>query len=283
MMEQHAPPVIVGFVADLMFTTKIANVARHCGFTMRWIETAVSLHPDEETAPEPLGEALHGRTGQLFRQITQWQPALLLFDLNNEAIPWRQWLPALKSSPATRRIPIMAYGSHVDVATLQEAERLGADFVYPRSRFTAAMPQLFQECARLPDYGALADFCKRPLPPLARKGIELFNQGQYYQCHDALETAWRQETSEGRNMYRGILQIGVACYQISRGNWRGAVKMLLRARQWLAPLPDRCQGVNVARLRDNAAEIYDALVEGGPDGTADFAWEIVRPVEMAPI
>ncbi len=247
---------------------------------MKWIETAVSLHPDEDAAPEPLGEALHGRTGQLFQQITQWQPALLLFDLGNDAIPWRQWLPALKSSPATRRIPIMAYGAHVDVAALREAERLGADFVYPRSRFAAVMPQLFRECARAPDYDALADFCKRPLPPSAREGVKLFNRGQYYQCHDALEEAWRQEKSPGRDLYRGILQIGVACYQIARGNWRGAVKMLLRARQWLEPLPGQCQGVNVARLRANAADIYDSLKVLGPDRVEDFDFALVERIEV---
>jgi len=280
MTEKRTQPIIVGFVADLMFTMKIANVARHSGFEMKWIETAVSLSDDEASLPEPLGESLHGRTGQLFRQITQWQPALLLFDLGNDAIPWRKWLPALKSSPATRRIPIMAYGSHVDVATLQEAEQLGADFVYPRSRFTAVMPQLFRECARVPDYAALTDFCERPLPPLAREGIELFNQGQYYQCHDALEEAWRQEKGPGRDLYRGILQIGVACYQILRGNYRGAVKMLLRARQWLEPLPDQCQGVNIARLRANAAEIYDNLTALGSDRIKDFDPGLIQPIEL---
>ncbi len=277
-MEKRTQPIIVGFVADLMFTMKIANVARHSGFEMKWLETAVSLN-DEETLAEPLGESLYGRTGHLFEQITQWQPALLLFDLNNDAIPWRQWLPSLKSSPATKRIPIMAFGSHKDVETMQDAKRLGADFVYARSRFTSAMPQLFRECARVPDYAVLAEFCERPLPPLAQAGIELFNQRQYYQCHDALEEAWRQEKSPGRDLYRGILQIGVACYQILRGNYRGAVKMLLRARQWLEPLPDQCQGVNITRLRANAAEIYDSLTALGPNHIEEFDPNLIQPIE----
>ncbi|NKQ34191.1 MAG: DUF309 domain-containing protein [Chloroflexi bacterium] len=280
MTEKRTQPIIVGFVADLMFTMKIANVARHSGFEMKWIETAVSLGDDEASLPEPLGESLYGRTGHLFEQITQWQPALLLFDLNNDAIPWRQWLPSLKSSPATKRIPIMAFGSHKDVETMQDAKRLGADFVYARSRFTSAMPQLFQKCARVPDYAALTDFCERPLPPLAQEGIELFNQGQYYQCHDALEEAWRQEKGPGRDLYQGILQIGVACYQILQENYRGAVKMFLRARQWLEPLPDQCQGVNIARLRANAAEIYDSLTDLGPDRIEEFDPGLIKEIEI---
>ena len=57
------------------------------------------------------GEALHGRDGRLFERVTRTQPALLLFDLNNAAIPWRQWIAALKSSAATRRIPCLLYTS----------------------------------------------------------------------------------------------------------------------------------------------------------------------------
>ena len=53
-----------------------------------------------------------------------------------------------------------------------------------------------------------------------------------------LKEAWRQDTGAARDFYRGILQVGIAYYQIERGNYRGAVKMLLRVRQWLDPLPD---------------------------------------------
>jgi len=48
-----------------------------------------------------------------------------------------------------------------------------------------------------------------------------------------------------RELYRAILQVGIAYYQIERGNHRGALKMLLRSVQWLAMLPDRCQGIDV--------------------------------------
>ena len=68
------------------------------------------------------------------------------------------------------------------------------------------------------------------------EGITLFNQGKFYQCHDALEEAWKQDRSLGRDLYRAILQIGIAYYQIKRGNYRGGLKMLLRVRQWLDPL-----------------------------------------------
>ncbi len=274
-------PLIVAFVADLMFTTRIQNVVDHLGWRIEWLETAASLptphSPDQVERP---GEALHGTEGKLFEQITTWQPALILFDLNNRQIPWRRWVPILKSSPATRRIPILAFGPHEDKEAMQAAKKLGANFVVGRSRFTSAMPELLQKYARVPDQAALAASCAEPLAELAKEGIALFNKGEYYKCHDALEEAWKQDQSPARELYRGILQVGIAIYQVQRGNYRGAMKMLLRLRQWLDPLPPVCRGVNVAKLRQNAAEIQAILTELGPERLDAFDTAVVQPIEF---
>jgi predicted metal-dependent hydrolase len=273
-------PLIVGFVSDLIFMSKIENVTRRLGYRVAWVERAADVGAAEPHGREAPGEMLHGLGGRLFELVTSRQPALLLFDLANEAIPWRRWIPALKSSPATRRIPILCFGPHEDVETMTEARRVGADLVLARSRFVADMPELFQKHARTPDHAALEAGCGEALPALVREGIALFNQGEYYKCHDALEEAWMAEQRPIRDLYRGILQVGIAFYQIERGNYRGAVKMLLRVRQWLEPLPDVCQGVNVARLRENATAVHAALVALGPDKTAAFDRSLFVPIEL---
>ncbi len=276
-------PLIVAFVADLMFTPRIQNVVDHLGWRVEWVGTAVSIGPTHSPdQPERPGESLHGTEGKLFEQITAWQPALLLFDLNNSQIPWRRWMPILKSSPATRRLPILAFGPHEDKETMQDAKRLGANWVVGRSRFTSAMPDLLQKYARIPDRAALAVSCAEPLAELAREGIALFNQGEYYKCHDTLEEAWMADASPARELYRGILQVGIAYYQIQRGNYRGAIKMLLRVRQWLDPLPPVCRGVNIARLRQNAAEVQAILTELGPERIEAFDTAVIQPIEYEP-
>ena len=272
LMTSDTPkPLVVAFVADLMFTMRIQQVIDHLGYQVIWIETADQLDSlGIRKTPEPLGELLHGREGRLFEQVAMWQPALLLFDLNNAAIPWRDWIAALKSAAATRRVPIMCFGSHEDVSTMSAAKSAGADAVLARSRFTADMPALLQRYARIPDRAALAVTCAEPLSELAREGIEQFNRGEYYAAHDALEEAWVVDEGIGRDLYRGILQVGIAYYQIEHGNYRGAVKMLLRVRQWLDPLPDACRGVDVARLRADVDRVYTALVALGSDRVQEF-------------
>jgi predicted metal-dependent hydrolase len=118
--------------------------------------------------------------------------------------------------------------------------------------------------------------CLRPLPPHAITGLEYFNAGRYFEAHEELETAWRAEKSPIRELYRGILQVGVAYYHIQRGNYKGALKMLRRCRQWLDPLPDECCGVNLARLRHDFGQVEAELLREQPIQPAAFEF---RPVQ----
>lgn len=273
--------LIVAFVSDIMFITKINYVIQHLGYHVRWVEEASKFgEEDEELRQETVGEKLYGQEGQLFERITSWQPALLLFDLTNDTVPWKEWIPHLKLSAATRRIPILAYGPHVSGELLQEAKRLGADFVYPRSRFSMAMPQLLQEHVRVPEFDAIQDACQEPLSDLALLGLEKFNERAYYTCHDDLEEAWRQDEGPGRDLYQGVLQVAIAYYQIERGNYRGAIKMLLRMRQWLSPLPPTCRGVDVQKLLADATIVQDALLGLGPERIGEFDMTLFKPVRF---
>jgi predicted metal-dependent hydrolase len=109
-------------------------------------------------------------------------------------------------------------------------------------------------------------------------GIEKFNAGEYYAQHDLLEAQWMAEIRPIRDLYRAILQVGVAYYHITRGNYRGAHKMLLRSVQWLAILPDVCQGVDIRQLREDSAQVRAAL-ETLPEG-ASFDITFLRPVRL---
>lgn len=281
MTNNTQAPLIVVFADNLMITTRIAQVIDHIGYRAVWIESAEQLDQlGRKATPEPLGEQLHGREGRLFELLAQWQPALLVFDLNNDSVPWREWIAVLKSAAATRRIPVMAYSSHVEVEAINDAKSAGADVVLARGRFLGDMPDLLQKHARIPDRAALAGACAEPLSELARAGIERFNEGAYYPAHDSLEEAWVRDTGPGRDLYRGILQIGIAYYQLQQGNYRGAVKMLLRVRQWLTPLPDVCRGVDVAALRDDVERVYAAVVELGPERLEEFDTGLFGPVKL---
>jgi len=90
--------------------------------------------------------------------------------------------------------------------------------------------------------------CADDLSPLVMKGIEEFNRGEFFEQHESLEAAWRAEPRPVRELYQGILQVGVACYQIERGNLRGALKMFERGLRRLRQFTPECLGIDVSRL-----------------------------------
>ena len=104
-----------------------------------------------------------------------------------------------------------------------------------------------------------------PLHPKARQGIALFNEGEYYQAHEPLEAAWMQTPSPERDLYQGILQIGLAYYQITRGNYRGALKMFRRGHRNLTPLGDSALGIDIAQLQADALAVENNLRQLGPE------------------
>lgn len=91
--------------------------------------------------------------------------------------------------------------------------------------------------------------CSGVLHPQALLGLRLFNQGNYFESHEAFETAWRAETGRVRCLYQGILQIGVAYHHIQHHNYRGAVNLLRRGCDYLARFTGTCREIDVARLR----------------------------------
>jgi rubrerythrin len=125
-----------------------------------------------------------------------------------------------------------------------------------------------------------ADSCSGAMHPRARDGISLFNRGEYFEAHEALEDAWRAETDKIRDLYRGVLQIAVVYLHITRGNYLGALKVYERSKRWLRDWPDVCQGIKVGKLRLDAETAISELRRLGQEKTGQFDRSLLQPVEI---
>lgn len=279
-------PLILTLVSDLFFAVQIEGAVRALGYRLERVERADQVEPDStEAAPYEhgwayLGEPLAGRGAGFVAQLVEWQPALVIVEMQSQAIPWADWVAAMKSSPATRRIPVLAYGPHVDLDLRAKALAAGCDVVLAQGRLVSALPELITKYARQVDEAGLQTDCQGEPSALALKGIELFNHREYFEAHEELELAWGAETGPVRELYRGILQVAVAYLQIERRNYKGALKMFLRLRQWLDPLPDECLGINVAQLRSDALAARAELEALGPERMDDFDAGLLKPVAL---
>ena len=275
-------PWIVAFVADLFFSTRIEDAGRRLGYPAIVIETADQIGPpDSQPLDRQFAEHLIGRGATLIDQLTRWKPGLIIFDLGNSAIPWQEWIPLITSVPATRRFPVLCFGSHVDVETMRTAMEAGAREVVARSRFISDLQELIQKHIQVIDHQAIRESCQEQLSKEALRGLEEFNRGEYFEAHESLEAAWMDDPTPGRELYRAVLQVAVAYFQIKRGNYKGAAKMFLRLRQWIEPLPDECRGVDIAQLRYSAAMVHQALLALGPERIGEFDQSLLKPVKYA--
>jgi predicted metal-dependent hydrolase len=119
------------------------------------------------------------------------------------------------------------------------------------------------------------------LPDLALKGIEEFNRGEFYECHEYLEEAWMQEKRRVRFLYQGILQVGVGFYHLRNGNWRGATGLLRNGTVRLREFEPETLGLDVARLIRESERCLRELEELGRERIGDFDQALVPKVVWA--
>jgi len=116
--------MILGFVSNLMFTSRIEAAVERAGGEMTWAE------PLADWAAAPC------------EKIAALGAALILVDLGVTEIDWPAWIRTVKSHPATTAIPLVCFGSHMDVESFKGAKQAGADQVLARSQFFSKLPEI---------------------------------------------------------------------------------------------------------------------------------------------
>jgi predicted metal-dependent hydrolase len=214
-------------------------------------------------------------------RLTDDHAALIVVD--GDSADWRFWTTTPKTSPATRRIPIVLISD--DVERRAQALVSGADFTFTPGELADQVAVVAREQKRSLDPAVIEQLdcdCQDDLPPLGKQGVEKFNAGEYYPQHDLFEEQWMHTEGPIRNLYQAILQVGIAYFQITRGNHRGALKMLLRSVQWLSMLPDECQGVDIKQLREDSYRVRAELERMNPADIAQFDLSLLKPVRYTP-
>jgi CheY-like chemotaxis protein len=107
---------------DLIFTSRITGTARDLGLTVKAASSSQKL-----------------------RDLAMAQsPACVILDLGNPGLVIEDLVTALREE--CRPMPrVVAYGSHVDTATLRRAREAGCDPVLPRSKFVEELPQALRQ------------------------------------------------------------------------------------------------------------------------------------------
>ena len=108
------------------------------------------------------------------------------------------------------------------------------------------------------------------------EAIAQFNSGDYYACHDTLESIWNDAWQSDRAFYQGILQIAVGLYHLKSQNWHGAAILLGEGTSRLpAYLPDY-QSIDVEALLTDSLLILQKVQTNGKEGIAEIWKQMVQ-------
>ena len=94
------------------------------------------------------------------------------------------------------------------------------------------------------------------------EGIELFNAGRFFDCHEVWEEVWKRARGGEKVFYQGMIQAAVAILHAERGNWRGARSTWNKAHAKLDPLPAEHMGIALGELREATAAFIAAMLVG---------------------
>lgn len=106
--------------------------------------------------------------------------------------------------------------------------------------------------------------------PEFRRGVELFNAGEFYECHEVLEDVWRPSSGEERLFLQAVIHVAVGLYHHEQGNPIGAELQLRKALSKLAGYLPVYRGIDTARLYRDGQTALDAVLTGGAVATRDI-------------
>ncbi|HWA24780.1 MAG TPA: DUF309 domain-containing protein [Lacunisphaera sp.] len=93
------------------------------------------------------------------------------------------------------------------------------------------------------------------------EGLRLFNEEDFFECHDVLEELWSETLGEEKKFYQGLIQASVALFHFGNGNLGGARKMYETARKCLEPYGDVYGGIDLKQFRADFKHCFQELLD----------------------
>ena len=97
---------------------------------------------------------------------------------------------------------------------------------------------------------------------LFRRGIELFNRREFFDCHEVLEQIWTPARGPERLFLQALIHFAVAFYHHQRRNQPGAERQLRKGLKKIAPYLPEYEGVNTEELRDQVIRRLETIARG---------------------
>jgi uncharacterized protein len=94
------------------------------------------------------------------------------------------------------------------------------------------------------------------------RGISLFNNREFFECHEVLEEEWTPERGERRLFLQSLIHMAVGLYHAERGNPVGAIRQLRKGLRKLSGYLPAREGIDTQRLYEDALLALQSIEAG---------------------
>ena len=115
-------------------------------------------------------------------------------------------------------------------------------------------------------------------PEQYREGLRLFNEEEFFECHDVLEELWSESTGGERKFLQGLIQASISLFHFGNENFGGAKKLYLSARKNLDQFGDRFMGLELGTFLHDYQNCFQELL----DNTEDYPTTVSLQDELVP-
>ena len=98
-----------------------------------------------------------------------------------------------------------------------------------------------------------------------KRGIDLFNHGEFFEAHEVLEDVWRGAPADKKKFLQGVVQVAVAFHHHSTGNRIGMRSVLERACRNMTGYPEGFCGIQCQSLLRTLSPWLEALDRQSPE------------------
>ncbi len=100
-------------------------------------------------------------------------------------------------------------------------------------------------------------------------GIRLFNQQEFFACHDVFEDLWSELVGPEKPFFQGLIHAAVCLFHFEGSNLTGARKMYGSCENYLSPFAPCFLGIEVQQLLTDLRACFAELLDvqhGYPHG-----------------
>ena len=108
-----------------------------------------------------------------------------------------------------------------------------------------------------------------PTDPRIDDGIHLFNEREFFECHDVFEEFWSELVGPEKTFFHGLIHAAVCLFHFEGGNLGGARRMYGSCVAYLQTFEPEFCGVDVTQLLSDLEFCFEELLaakNGYPHG-----------------